>query len=125
MDLWATVPYYTAYLSRALLAAGVEVQVGSITYYLDRDCFRARGLRLEPGALDVVGQLDLPRLWRRLLKLLEGVANLLALSLRFAVRPPGVVHVQFLALVAVAAADRSLVCAALPVAWGAVGVDGP
>ena len=31
MDLWATVPYYTAYLSRALLAEGVDVMVGSIS----------------------------------------------------------------------------------------------
>ncbi len=98
MDLWATVPYYTAYLSRALLAAGVQVQIGSITYYLDRECFRARGLRLEPGASDVVGGRDLPRTVRRALKLLEGVVNLLALSLRFSVRPPEVVHVQFLPL---------------------------
>ncbi len=98
MDLWATVPYYTAYLSRALMQRGVEVQIGSITYYLDRECFRARGLALQPGVSDVVGQLDLPRTTRRILKLLEGAANLLASSLRFAWRPPGIVHVQFLPL---------------------------
>ncbi len=98
MDLWATVPYYTAYLSRALLQAGVAVQIGSITYYLDRRCFRERGLRLDPGLSDVVGRLRLPRLARRVLKLLEGAANLAALSLRFLFRPPDIVHVQFLPL---------------------------
>ena len=98
MDLWATVPYYTAYLSRALLQLGVRVQIGSITYYLDRDCFRARGLELDPGCSNVVGGLALPRAGRRLFKLLEGALNLLALVLRFAVKPPDVVHVQFLPL---------------------------
>ncbi len=98
MDLWATVPYYTAYLSRALLVAGVSVQVGAITYYLDRECFRGRGLRLEPGFSDVVGRYHLPRTPRRLLKLAEGTLNLLALAVRFARRPPEVVHIQFLPL---------------------------
>src|SRR5579875_1000307 len=88
MDLWATVPYYTAYLSRALLNAGVALQIGSITYYLDKQCFRQRGLRLDPGILDVVGNLDLPRPLRRAGKLLEGGLNLLALRVRFAFRPP-------------------------------------
>lgn len=98
LDLWSTVPYYTAYLSRALRSAGAAVQVGAITYYLDRQCFAGRGLRLQPGLCDVVGRLDLPRTPRRLLKLAEGAANLLALTLRFAVSPPQVVHIQFLPL---------------------------
>ena len=96
MDLWATVPYYTAYLSRALLAEGVDVTVGSITYYLDRDCFSSRGIKVDPGLLDVVGKFSLPRLPRRVLKLLEALANLSALSVRFLVSPPDVIHVQFL-----------------------------
>ncbi len=98
MDLWATVPYYTAYLSRALLAQGVDLQVGAITYYLDRECFRSRGLHLQPGLSDVVGHLNLPRTARRILKLLEGSANVIALSLRASVRAPDVVHIQFLPL---------------------------
>lgn len=98
MDLWATVPYYTAYLSRALLQIGVPVQIGSITYYLDRSCFQGRGLALQPGCSDLVGKLDLPRVVRRMGKLLEGGLNLLALAIRFAFRPPAIVHVQFLPL---------------------------
>ena len=96
MDLWATVPYYTAYLSRALLAEGVDVTVGSITYYLDRDCFSSRGIKVDPGLLDVVGKFSLPRLPRRILKLLEALANLFALTVRFLISPPDVIHVQFL-----------------------------
>ena len=98
MDLLATVPYYTAYLSRALLAAGANVIVGSITYYLDPACFTSRNLRLRPGCLDVAGRYPLPRGPRRLLKLAELVVNLAALSLRSLLRPPSVVHIQYLPL---------------------------
>jgi glycosyltransferase involved in cell wall biosynthesis len=96
MDLWATVPYYTAYLSRALLAEGVDVQVGSITYYLDPGCFRSRRLRPDPGLIDFVGHYHLPRIFRRILKLGEGFLNLTALSVRFFRKPPDIVHVQYL-----------------------------
>lgn len=97
MDLLATVPYYTAYLSRALLAAGVDVRVGSITYYLDLNCFRSRGLRLDPGCMDVVGRFPrLPRPLRRIAKLLETTANLSVLTARFLVGPPDILHVQYL-----------------------------
>jgi len=96
MDLWATVPYYTAYLSRALQQEGVEVQVGSITYYLDPACFTSRGLKLDPGLMDVVGRFALPKLPRRLLKFPEAMLNLAVLTARFAIRPPDVVHVQYL-----------------------------
>jgi glycosyltransferase involved in cell wall biosynthesis len=96
MDLWATVPYYTAYLSKALLAEGTAVTVGSITYYLDTQCFTSRGIRVDPGLLDIVGRFRLPKLPRRVLKLLEALLNLLALTVRFSVAPPDVIHVQYL-----------------------------
>jgi glycosyltransferase involved in cell wall biosynthesis len=96
MDLWATVPYYTAYLSKALLRERVDLTVGSISYYLDPGCFSSRGIKLDPGFLDVVGKFRLPRLPRRILKLIEGVLNLSALSARFLVSPPDVIHVQYL-----------------------------
>ena len=96
MDLWATVPYYTAYLSRALLAEGADVTVGSISYYLDSGCFSSRGIKVDPGLLDVVGKFRLPRVPRRVLKLLEALVNLSALTMRFLVSPPDVIHVQFL-----------------------------
>ncbi len=96
MDLWATVPYYTAYLSRALLKERVNLKVGSISYYLDPTCFSSRGIKLDPGVLDVVGKFRLPRLPRRILKLLESILNLSALTARFLVSPPDIVHVQYL-----------------------------
>ena len=96
MDLWAIVPYYTAYLSRALLAQGVPLQVGSISYYLDPECFRSRGVPLTPGLLDVVGRFRLPQLPRRLFKLVEALLNMAALTLRFLLSPPDVIHVQYL-----------------------------
>ena len=96
MDLWATVPYYTAYLSRALLQEHVDLTVGSISYYLDPTCFSRRGIKLHPGFLDVVGKFRLPRLPRRILKLLESILNLSALTVRFLISPPEIIHVQFL-----------------------------
>ncbi len=96
MDLLAVVPYYTAYLSRALLDAGADLTVGSITYYLDPGCFSSRQIKNNPGALDLVGRFPLPRLPRRLLKFAESLVNLSALALRFTVARPDVVHVQYL-----------------------------
>jgi len=96
MDLWATVPYYTAYLSKALLAEGVDLMVGSISYYLDPTCFSSRGIKVDPGLLDVVGRFHLPQLVRRALKLVEAMLNLCALVLRFSIAPPNVIHVQYL-----------------------------
>lgn len=96
MDLWAIVPYYTAYLSKALLAAGVDVTVGSITYYLDPKCFSSRGIKVDPGLMDVVGRFPLPRVPRRVLKLAEALVNLTALSVRFLFSRPDAIHVQYL-----------------------------
>jgi glycosyltransferase involved in cell wall biosynthesis len=96
MDLLATVPYYTAYLSKALLQEPVDLTVGSITYYLDPDCYSSRGIQVDPGRLDVVGKVRLRRLPRRILKLMEEMLNLCALTMRFTASPPDVIHVQFL-----------------------------
>ena len=96
MDLLAVVPYYTAYLSRALIDSGADLTVGSITYYLDPTCFSSRGLHTDPGALDLVGRFPLPRLPRRILKLAESLINLSALALRFTRSAPDILHVQYL-----------------------------
>lgn len=96
MDVWATVPYYTAYLSKALLNKGANVMVGSISYYLDPTCFSSQGIELDPGCMDVIGKFRLPRLPRRVLKLLESLLNISALAARFLFTPPDIVHVQFL-----------------------------
>jgi glycosyltransferase involved in cell wall biosynthesis len=96
MDLWAIVPYYTAYLSKALSREKVNLTVGSISYYLDPDCFTGRGIKVDPGLLDIVGRFHLPRLPRRALKLPEAMLNLCALTVRFLISRPDVVHVQYL-----------------------------
>lgn len=96
MDLWAIVPYYTAYLSKALLADGVDLQVGSISYYLDPKCFSSRDIKVDPGLMNVVGRFRLPALPRRVLKLAEALVNLAALTVRFLFDPPDVIHVQYL-----------------------------
>ncbi len=96
MDLWATVPYYTAYLSHALLNQCVDLTVGSISYYLDPTCFSSRGIKLHPGLLDIVGRFHLSRHPRRVLKLIESILNLSALTLRFLFAPPDILHVQYL-----------------------------
>jgi len=97
MDMLATVPYYTAYLAKALLLEHVDVTVGSISYYLDPSCFSSRGIEIDPGLVDVVGKFHLSRLPRRILKLIEAILNLSALSIRFLVAaPPDVIHVQYL-----------------------------
>jgi glycosyltransferase involved in cell wall biosynthesis len=96
MDLWATVPYYTAYLSKALLHEPLHLTVGSISYYLDPTCFSSRGIKVHPGLLNIVGRFRLPRTPRRILKLPESLLNLSALTVRFLISPPDIIHVQYL-----------------------------
>lgn len=96
MDLLATVPYYTAYLAKALASEELQLQVGSISYYLDPKCFSSRGIVVDPGLVNVAGRFNLPRWPRRILKLAETLVNVAALTVRFAIAPPDVVHVQFL-----------------------------
>lgn len=96
MDLWAIVPYYTAYLSKALLSEDVRLTVGSISYYLDPNCFKSRGIKVDPGLLDIVGKFRLPRIARRVFKFGEEMLNLAVLGLRFTFSPPDVIHVQYL-----------------------------
>ena len=98
MDLWAIVPYYDAYLCQALKSTPASVTLGSITYYLDPPCFAARGIRNDPGLLDVVGRFKLRGAIRPLLKLLENSINTLALMLRFLFSRPTIIHVQYLPL---------------------------
>lgn len=98
MDLLATVPYYDAYLCRALEKRGVSVRLGAISYYLDRDCFSRFGLRNSPGLLDVIGNRNLPKFARQPLKLAEMVANTMACRAQFSRSKPDIVHVQFLPL---------------------------
>lgn len=96
MDLLATVPYYTAYLTKALLAEDLDLTLGSVSYYLDPTCFSSRGIRVHPGCVDLVSKYAFPRLVRRPLKLVEALINQSVLAIRFLFAPPDVLHVQFL-----------------------------
>ncbi|HLH37705.1 MAG TPA: glycosyltransferase family 4 protein [Bryobacteraceae bacterium] len=99
MDLMAIVPYYTGHLCAALECEnGIDLWLGSITYYLDRGFFRRLHLRNRPGLMDVVSRIPFATAPRRILKLAEYLANLAALVGRFVIRPPDVLHVQFLPL---------------------------
>jgi len=98
MDFLAVVAYYDAYLCRALQSEGASVILGSITYHLDRDCFKRLGLKNDPGMLNIIGKLRLPAPVRRILKVFELILNILAQAVRFTWAPPHVVHVQYLPL---------------------------
>lgn len=98
-DLLSTVPYYAAALAAALARSGARVTFGLTTYWRDRGHFRARGLRPAPGLLDVTAHIPLgPDVLRRTLKSIEALVNIAALAVRWTIRPPDIVHVQFLAL---------------------------
>lgn len=100
LDLLAAVPYYEGELCAALRRQGAAAVLGATTYYLDRDAFARRGLSPDPGGVDLVGRMGrLPAALRRPLKLAENLVNLTALALRFAVRPPDILHAQYLSLV--------------------------
>jgi glycosyltransferase involved in cell wall biosynthesis len=100
MDLWCIVPYYTTYLCHDLKEQGVNVTLGSITYQYDRAHFVHHGIDNDPGLLDVVSRFEIRHaLLRRGLKFLESCVNMVWLALRFLVRPPDVLHVQYLQLI--------------------------
>lgn len=94
-DLLPTVPYYTGHLSAALgLVENLDVVVGSATYTHDRDFFQRTGVQNRPGILDVAYRVRVAPL-RRVLKLLECLINMAALTLQFLRSKPDVIHVQF------------------------------
>jgi glycosyltransferase involved in cell wall biosynthesis len=98
MDLLSTVPYYTGTLCKALKDCdAVDVTVGSITYYLDRDLFHRYELRTDSALLDLVSRVSgAAAPVRRGLKLLEYAVNLTVLGLRLRLQSPDILHVQFL-----------------------------
>ncbi len=99
LDVFCTIPYYMSALCMALRNAGVDAVLGSTSYYQDRQHFRNRDLRPEPGLVDFVAWApSLDTRLRRPLKLVEGLVNMGALVVRFALRPPDIVHVQYLPL---------------------------
>src|SRR5258706_9220733 len=103
MDLLSIVPYYTGHLCAALKQVDeLRVDLGSITYYLDRELFVRRNLRTDPDLLDLASRVPTcPAALRRALKAVECLINMAALLLRFSFTKPDVIHVQFLPMAAV------------------------
>ncbi len=100
MDLLPTVPYYTGALCAALnRERDVHLNIGSIRYHLDVDCFDRERLSLDRRLLDVATRLrSLPRALRRTCKFFEYLLNLVTLLSRFVISRPDILHVQFLPL---------------------------
>lgn len=100
MDLWCYTPYYDRYLCESLAAENVEVTLGSVSPYEDPTYFRRQGLENDPGLVDMVPKLGITnQTLRRALMLIESSANMAALSVRFALEKPDIVHVQWTPLV--------------------------
>lgn len=100
MDLWSLVPYYTIALAQSVSAAGTAVTIGSIGYDLDPECFTRAGIRNDGGLVDVLSRTRIANApLRRILKLLQGILNLVALSVRFLIARPDIVHIQQLRLI--------------------------
>lgn len=101
MDLLPTVPYYTGSLCASLEdVETLRVQLGCITYYLDRDFFRRQDLRTDARLIDAVSALSsVPVTVRRSLKLIEYLINLSTLLVRLVFSRPEILHVQFLPMV--------------------------
>lgn len=98
-DLLSIVPYYVGHLAKELRTTGLQVEVGAITYHLDRGYFAREGLRNHPGPLDLAGKLSFRSATpRRAAKLVECCINLLALGLRMPFSRPDILHVQYLPL---------------------------
>lgn len=100
MDLMAIVPYYTGYLCGALRGAGARVDLGSITYHLDRTFFTRSGLSPNDLVVDLTSKFTFPStLLRRVLKVLECLLTMLRLLAEFRRERPAALHVQFLPMV--------------------------
>lgn len=108
LDLLSIVPYYTGHLCAGMRhLRGVQVSLAAVTYQHDPRFFRRVGLHNDPGALDHSSNLHgAPAVLRRGLKLLEYLANLAALMVRFARSRPDVLHVQFLPLMRYVPVER-------------------
>lgn len=105
MDLLTIVPYYNGHLCAALRRIdGLRVDLGSITYHLDRGFFQRQQMRpgagLAAGLIDIVSRFSIgPDLLRQGLKTIECLLNMCILMVRFQFHKPDVIHVQFLPMV--------------------------
>ncbi len=99
VDLLPTVPYYTGHLCSGLggVERDLQVSLAATTYSHDREFFARHRLTRAPGLVDFSAHLpSFLKPLRRVLKAFECIVNLFLLAVRFSIRRPDVVHVQFL-----------------------------
>ena len=99
MDLLCIVPYYIGPFCKSLKAEGLRVELGSISYRYDRECFTRHELRPAPGIVNLTPRFAMPQVVRRPIKLVENILNLVCLAIRLVTRCPDILHVQFLYLI--------------------------
>src|SRR5207247_3075007 len=73
--------------------------LGSIDYRCDRNSFVRHGMGTARGIVNLTPKVAMPQAVRRPLKLIENILNLFCLAGRLLMRPPDVLHVQFLYLI--------------------------
>lgn len=99
MDFSCVVPYYTGPLCEALHGEGIDVALGSIDYRCDSQAFARHHVRPARGIVNLTSKWTIASALRRPVKLVENIVNLLLFAGRLMVRPPRIVHVQFLYLI--------------------------
>ncbi|NLI13379.1 glycosyltransferase family 4 protein [Pelotomaculum propionicicum] len=100
MDCLQMGPFYNAYLLDAIKKYNHNTNLGAVSFHLDEKYIKARGIENDPGLIDLVGRLKIKnKFWRQSLKAIEYCVNLLAFRLRFALRKPDIVHIQWLPLI--------------------------
>jgi glycosyltransferase involved in cell wall biosynthesis len=102
MDLLCMVPFYDCYLYKSLKKKDGSISLGTISFYLDVDYFKRRGIRRASGLIDVVARLRIyNKKIRRGLKAAEYMLNLGILLVRFSVFKTEILHIQFLPMITV------------------------
>jgi len=96
MDLLCQTPFYDRYLCEHFRAINPQTTLGSITFHLDTGYFKRHGWQNNPGLLDIVAKLSIHNKYlRRGLKALEYMVNLLAISVRFTISKPDIIHIEW------------------------------
>lgn len=99
-DLLCMTPYYDSYLCNALQEILPDTRLATISFHMAPHYFATQGVQRQKGILDIVAKFSIrSRRIRQTLKLFEYLINLVLLTLRFMVKRPDIVHVQWIPLV--------------------------
>ena len=109
LDLLSVVPFYDERLVAALRRIDPSVRLVAASPHRDPGFFADRGIPSRGMIVDWASRLPdsvLRKVWlRRLARVAEYHVNLLVLGMRFSLRPPDVVHSQWMPLVGVSPID--------------------